>query len=141
MKRMKSGIDRLLKTTLIVTSVLTAFALGIVYERADSQAPPRMWAETRLKLKTDAIPRPTLVEVKHDQWEPGAETSRHSHPGPAVFVMLEGELEEILPAGEIRTLKSGQVYWKPAQREHNVRNVSGRMARAVVVHLDPARSQ
>lgn len=141
MKHLKFGIGRLLKPTLIATCVFTAFALGIFYERAGTQAPPRMWAETLLKLTTDAIPRPTLVEVKHDRWEPGAETGRHSHPGPAVFIVLEGELEEVLQGGETRSLKAGQVDWKPAQREHNVRNVSGRMARAVVVHLDPARSK
>ena len=139
MKHMKFGIDRLLKATLIAACAFTAFALGIIYERADSQTRPQMQVETLLSLKTDAIPRPTLVEVKHDRWEPGAETGRHSHPGPAVFIMLEGELEEILQDGKVRTLKAGQVDWKPAEREHNVRNVTDRMARAVVVHLDPAR--
>jgi redox-sensitive bicupin YhaK (pirin superfamily) len=141
MKHMKFGIERMLKTTLMVTCAFTAFGLGVVYERAESQMQPRMQVDTLLSLKTDAIPKPTLVEVKHDQWEPGSATGRHSHPGPAVFIMLQGELEETLQNGEVRTLREGQVNWKPAQREHNVKNVSGRMARAIVVHLDPARLQ
>ena len=127
-----------MKRTLVLLCVLVAFALGIAYERVRSQATPRMWAETLFDLSTAEIPRPARVQVRHDHWEPGAETGRHSHPGPAVFVVIEGELEEIRQAGETRTLKAGQVYWNPARVEHNVRNVAGRLARALVVHLDPA---
>lgn len=71
-------------------------------------------------------------------WEPGAETGRHRHPGPTVFVMLDGEVEEVLGDGRTRGLKAGQAFWKPARTDHNVRNASGRSARAVAVHLDPA---
>ena len=48
------------------------------------------------------LPKPTRVQVKLDHWEPGAETGRHSHPGPALFIMIEGELEEIRQGGEKR---------------------------------------
>jgi len=130
-----------MKRILVLLCVLVAFTLGIAHERVGSQATPRMWAETLLDLSTAEIPRPARVQVRHDHWEPGAETGRHSHPGPAVFVVLEGELEEVLRDGETRALKAGRVYWKPARVEHNVRNVSGRLARAVVVHLDPAGSR
>jgi quercetin dioxygenase-like cupin family protein len=128
-----------MKRSRVLVSVLMAVALGMILpERVRSQASPRMWADTLLELTTDEIPRPTLVQVKHDHWEPGAETGRHQHPGPAVFVVIEGELEEILHDGATRTLEAGRVYWKPPRVEHNVRNVTDRMARAVVVHLDPA---
>lgn len=130
-----------MKRILVLLCVLVAFALGIAHERVRSQATPRMWAETLLDLSTGEIPKPARVQAKHDQWEPGAETGRHSHPGPAAFVVVEGELEEVLRDGEPRALKAGQVYWKPARVEHNVKNVSGRLARAVVVHLDPAGSR
>jgi hypothetical protein len=49
--------------------------------------------------------------------------------------------EEILHDRTPRTLEAGRVYWKPEAMEHNVRNVTDRMARAVVVHLDPAPSR
>ncbi len=74
-----------------------------------------------------------------DHWEPGAETGRHTHPGPVVFVMLDGELAETLADGSQRTIKSGQAFWKPARQTHNVKNVSDKPARALAVHLDPAR--
>jgi quercetin dioxygenase-like cupin family protein len=53
--------------------------------------------------------------------------------------MLDGELEETLGDGRTQTLKAGQGFWKPSRTEHNVRNVSDRSARALAVHLDPAR--
>lgn len=131
-----------MKRIFIFLCTLIAFYLGMVQEGVRSQATPRMWAETLLEVSTDEIPRPTHVQVKLDHWEPGAETGRHSHPGPAVFIMIEGELEEIRQGGEeTRSLRPGQVFWNPGRTEHNVRNLSGRVARAVVVHLDPARSQ
>lgn len=130
-----------MKRIAILVCVLTGFGLGILHERVWGLAAPRMWADTLLERTTAEIPRPTHVQVKHDHWEPGAETGPHSHPGPAVFVVLEGQLEEVLAGGETRTLVEGRVYWKPARVEHNVRNVTRRMARAVVVHLEPARSR
>jgi quercetin dioxygenase-like cupin family protein len=128
------------KRMVTVLCVLTAFALGILHERGG--ATPRMWAQTLLELRADAIPTPTRVQVQHNRWEPGAETGRHSHPGPVVFIMVEGELEEERwPGGRRQTLEAGRVYWKPVPIDHNVRNATDRMARAVVVHLDPAPSR
>lgn len=124
---------------IVVLAVLVAFAAGLVVGRARGQAKPRMWADVVLELTTDEIPRRTRVHTNIDHWEPGAETGRHTHPGPTVFVMLDGELEETLADGRTRTLKAGQAFWKPARTEHNVRNVGERPARAVAVHLDPAR--
>jgi quercetin dioxygenase-like cupin family protein len=78
------------------------------------------------------------VVANLDHWEAGAETGRHTHPGPTAFILLEGELEETLADGRTRTLQAGQGFWKPARAEHNVRNVGGRPARALAVHIDPA---
>lgn len=122
----------------VVICVFFAFAAGIAVERVRGQAEPRMWADVLLDLSTDEIPKRARVHVNLDHWEPGADTGRHTHPGPTVFVMQDGELQEILSDGRTRTLKAGQVYWKPAGTEHNVKNISGRLARAVAVHLDPA---
>ncbi len=119
---------------LIALSVVAAFVAGV----AAGQAKPRMWADVVLELTTDQIPRRTHVRAHVDHWEPGAETGRHTHPGPVVFIMLDGELEETLADGTRRTIKSGQAFWKPPHQEHNVANVSGRPARALAVHLDPA---
>ena len=118
--------------------VLLAFVVGIGVGQAGGQAKPRMWADRLLDIVTDELPRKARVVANLDHWEPGAETGRHTHPGPTAFVLLEGELEETLADGRVRTLRAGQGFWKPARIEHNVRNVGGRPARALAIHLDPA---
>lgn len=124
---------------LVGVAVALAFAAGMAVGQARGQAKPRMWADVVLDVATDAIPPKTRVHTNMNHWEPGAETGRHTHPGPTVFVMLDGELEETLADGRTRTLKAGQAFWKPPRTEHNVRNASDRPARALAVHLDPAR--
>ena len=123
----------------VVFYVLLAFVAGLAVERVRGETTPRMWADVLLDLSTDEIPKRTRVHANLDHWEPGAQTGRHSHPGPTLFVMLDGELEEVLGDGRTRTLKAGQAYWKRAGMEHDVKNMSARPARALAVHLDPAR--
>jgi quercetin dioxygenase-like cupin family protein len=122
----------------ILGFVLVAFATGILVGQVGGQAKPRMWADRKLDVVTDELPRKARVVANLDHWDAGAETGRHTHPGPTVFILLEGELEETLADGRTRTLQAGQGFWKPARAEHNVRNVGGRPARALAVHIDPA---
>jgi quercetin dioxygenase-like cupin family protein len=96
-----------------------------------------MRADTVLDVVTGELPRQARVRANVNHWEPGSETGRHTHPGPTVFVMLEGELEEIFADGKTRALRAGQAFWKPPRTQHNVRNASDRPARALAVHLDP----
>jgi quercetin dioxygenase-like cupin family protein len=118
---------------------VAAFATGLVVGHASGQPPRRMWADTVVEVTTDDLPRRARVRANVNHWDPGSETGRHTHPGPTVFVMLDGELEEVLPDGTRRTLTAGQGFWKPARIDHNVRNASARPARALAVHLDPVR--
>lgn len=118
--------------------VLGAFIVGILVGHAGGQAKPRMWADRVLDIVTDELPRKARVVANLDHWEPGAETGRHTHAGPTVFVLLEGELEETLADGRTRTLRAGQGFWNPARTAHSVRNKGGQPARALAIHLDPA---
>jgi quercetin dioxygenase-like cupin family protein len=118
---------------------LAAFGAGIAVERASGQDKPRMWADVLLNVTARDIPTPTRVRVNTDHWEPGAETGRHSHPGPALLVILDGELVETFADGRTRALKAGQAVWNAARTEHNVRNAGARPARAIAVHLDPGK--
>ncbi|MBI4011745.1 MAG: cupin domain-containing protein [Candidatus Rokubacteria bacterium] len=127
------------RPSVLLLCVLLAFAAGLGAGRATGQGKPRMWADVALEITTDEIPRRTHVRANLDHWEPGAETGKHVHPGPTVFVMLDGEVEETLADGRTRTIKAGQAFWKPPRQEHNVRNRSDKPARALAVHLDPAK--
>jgi mannose-6-phosphate isomerase-like protein (cupin superfamily) len=122
----------------ILLILLVAFSAGFGVACVGGQGQPRMSADIILRLVTDEIPHRADVRVHIDHWDPGAETGHHEHPGPVVFVMLDGELEEILASGETRVLKAGQAFWKRPRTPHNVRNVSDRPARALALHLDPA---
>jgi len=122
----------------VALSILIAFTGGVVVGHARSQTKPGMSAEVMLNVVTGEIPKPTRLHANLDRWPPGSETGWHSHPGPTVFVMLDGELEELFERGQTRKVKAGQAFWHPSRRAHNVRNVGERPARALAVHLDPA---
>jgi quercetin dioxygenase-like cupin family protein len=97
-----------------------------------------MWADVLLTRTTSEIPRPTQVRVHDDHWEPGAEGGWHSHPGPTILYVLEGELSEATRDGTA-VLRRGQAAWRPSRTAHNVRNAGPTPARALAIHLDPAR--
>src|SRR5262245_718355 len=126
------------RTALLLCIFLVGTGVGRVAGQGGSARPaPRMWSDRILDIVTEEIPTRTRVWTNFDRWDPGTETGRHTHPGPTVFVLLEGELAETFPDGRTRTLKAGQGYWKPAGIEHNVRNRGDKPARALAVHLDP----
>lgn len=130
----------MIRRPLIVwTLVVFAAGVGTGFWAApgQSQAKPRMWADALLRMTTDQIPSRIALRVNDDHWEPGAETGRHRHPGPTIIYVLEGTLSETTPQGTT-LLKAGQAVWRPARHEHDVRNLSGRPARALAIHLDPA---
>ena len=118
--------------------VLLGVACGIPTGLALSQLTHKMHVETLLRVATSEIPRPAHLEVRQDRWDPGAETGAHQHPGPVILAVIEGELIEETTAGRI-TLSSGQVVWRAAGQEHNVRNVSDKPARVLAIHFDPAQ--
>jgi mannose-6-phosphate isomerase-like protein (cupin superfamily) len=98
---------------------------------------PRQTAQVLLDLRTDELRASrTRVHANLDSWEPDAESGRHRHPGPTILYVLEGELTAETAEGT-RTLKPGDLLWHPGNHEHNVRNRTPRMARALAVHLDP----
>jgi quercetin dioxygenase-like cupin family protein len=117
--------------------VLAGSAAGIPVGIALSQATPQLRVDLLLQRVVSEIPQPTNLQIHDDRWDPGAETGMHDHPGPAVLVVIEGELVEETPGGQ-STLRAGHVYWRAAQQKHNVKNVSDRPARVLAVHFDPA---
>ncbi len=124
----------------VILFVLAVFIGGVVVGRGSSVAASGFRGRTLLDLSTDEIPAQTRVHVNLDQWDPGAETGRHRHPGPTIIVLLEGQLQETLADRQVRALVPRHAYWKPARTEHNVKNVGAEPARAIAIHLDPSRT-
>jgi quercetin dioxygenase-like cupin family protein len=121
---------------------LTIFTAGVLtgtLAMAAAPAAPRMSAHVLLNVVSDELRwKQTQVRLNLDTWEPGAETGRHEHPGPALLYVLEGELEEVR-ADSTRPLRAGEAVWNRGRTPHNVRNRGDRVARALAVHLDPGR--
>jgi len=115
---------------------LAGGAAGIPFGLALSQSAPQLRIETLLQRVVSEIPQPTHLRVHDDRWDPGAETSMHDHPGPAILVVIEGELIEETAGGQ-SMLQAGQVYWRGARQMHNVKNLTGRTARVLAIHFDP----
>jgi quercetin dioxygenase-like cupin family protein len=126
------------RLTTFAALFLAGCAAGIPLGFALSQAAPQMRAEVVLDRVVDDIPRPANLQVRHDRWDPGAETGVHDHPGPVILAVLEGELIEETADGR-NILRAGQVFWRGARQTHNVKNVSDRPARVLAIHFDPAR--
>jgi quercetin dioxygenase-like cupin family protein len=116
---------------------LLVFAAGAGTGLGAAADKPRMWTTVLLRTATDELPRAAALQVNDDHWDAGAETGRHRHPGPTIIYVLEGELSETAREGTT-TLRAGEAVWRPARHEHNVKNASGRPARALAIHLDPA---
>lgn len=99
---------------------------------------PRMTTDVLFTRTTDEIPRRVGLRVHLNRWDPGAETTRHEHSGPVLHYVLEGEVESVRDDGT-EVFRAGEVKWERARTPHNVRNASGRPARVLTLHLDPAR--
>jgi quercetin dioxygenase-like cupin family protein len=126
------------QATVAAVLFLVGSAAGIPLGFALSQGVPQMRVAMLLQRVVTEIPQPTNLRVHDDRWDPGSETSMHDHPGPAILAVVEGELVEETPDGQ-STLRAGHVYWRTARQIHNVKNVSGKPARVLAIHFDPAQ--
>lgn len=132
----KAQVPDIIRAGLIFAAGMLAGAAAFA---AAPAAAPRMSAQVILNVVTDELRgKATNVRVHVDAWEPGSETGRHQHPGPGLLYILEGDVEELRDGGP-RTLTAGQAVWTRGRTPHNVRNRTDRPARALAVHLDPAR--
>ena len=129
---------RVRQSTIMALLLLAGGAAGVPLGFALSQAAPQMSVEVVLQRTVTDIPLPANLEVRDDRWDPGAETGVHEHPGPVILAVIEGELVEETPGGR-NVLRAGQVFWRPAHGQHNVKNVSSRTARVLAIHFDPAQ--
>jgi quercetin dioxygenase-like cupin family protein len=119
-------------------TLLVGVIAGIPFGITLSQVLPQFRVDVVLQRVVSEFPQPTKLEVRHDRWEPGAETGIHEHPGPAILAVLEGELVEETPASRT-VLHAGQVFWRAAAQRHNVKNASSMPARMLAIHFDPAQ--
>ena len=119
--------------------LVVLIALGVALSVQGSPASaPEVRTEVLLRRTISDLPnRRGEVRVHLNSWESSSETGVHHHSGPTVMYVLEGELSWV-ERGAPHTLKAGQVFLEPAGVSHNVKNLSGKPAKALSIHLDPA---
>jgi len=130
-----------MRTCVAVLGILLAFAVGTAVGQARGQAKPRMWAEVVLDVVTDEIPQRARVHTNVNHWDPGAETGRHTHPGPSYVYVIEGQIklnQFTNQTGCVETPVSGpgQAYFEVGNQVHRAVVVSEESAVLLVVRFN-----
>ncbi|MEK1886950.1 MAG: cupin domain-containing protein [Phyllobacterium sp.] len=90
--------------------------------------------------RTDLLKEPIsaagreAVQVRVD-FEPGAVSIKHSHPGEEIAYVLEGTLEYTLEGRQPITLKGGAALFIPSGVAHVAKNVGGTKASELATYI------
>ena len=131
-----------MRTTGVIVFGAAVVGCGLVLHVAQAQQGIR-----RIDLQRHDLSTPgrevvqTIVEL-----DPGARSSRHTHPGEEIVYVLEGApLEYEVEGKPTVTLKPGDVLFIPAGTAHAARNVGNRkgaeLATYIVVKGEPLLSE
>ena len=116
--------------------VLVALGMTLSVHRSPASG-PEVKTDVLLKRTVADLPnRRGEVRVHLNTYEPSSETGVHNHKGPTILYLLEGELSWV-ERGVPHPLTAGQVFLEPAGVSHNVKNVSGKPAKGLAIHLNP----
>ena len=108
------------RSMLATLILILAFALPVAVAADDPPAPV-----TRLVFRVEGLPVAGAAEVVHqvNDFQPGQQTSFHTHPGLTMVSVLTGELTYRNPAGE-RVFKANESFFeKPEGQGANDRIV------------------
>jgi quercetin dioxygenase-like cupin family protein len=101
-----------------VAVLVAAGTLGIHGLRAE---PP---AFKRVELqKQDLSVQGREAVVARGEFQPGAGTPKHTHPGEELSYVLSGEVVVEIEDKPAQTLKTGDVFFVPAGKVHAAKNV------------------
>lgn len=89
---------------------------------------------TDLQRHDLSIPGREVVQVLV-AFAPGAEASRHSHPGEEIVYVVEGALEYQLDGSPPVVLKAGEVLFIPSGAIHAVKNVGAGNASELATYI------
>jgi quercetin dioxygenase-like cupin family protein len=109
------------KLTLAAAFVFTGTMGAWGINGLDAQQQPAPFTRTVLQTQDLSAPGRAVVVVRVD-FQPGAEISKHTHPGEEVGYVLEGTLTLEVDGKPPVTLKAGDVFFVEAGRVHAGRN-------------------
>jgi quercetin dioxygenase-like cupin family protein len=108
------------KSILVLAGVVMIAALGMAAAARQAAAPT--FTRTLLQDQTLSVKDRHGVMSRSD-FQPGAESGRHMHPGEEFGYVLEGTIELMEDGKPARRLKAGDIIFVPANTVHNARNV------------------
>ncbi|MCA1404003.1 cupin domain-containing protein [Ensifer sp. IC3342] len=121
-----------MKTTRIMAAALLIVGGGWTLNVAEAQQPGIHRTDL---LKNDlGTPGREVVQVRVD-FEPGAVSIKHSHPGEEVAYVLEGSLEYQLEGRAPVTLHAGEALFIPDGVAHVAKNVGSSKASELATYI------
>ena len=116
---------------------LTALALVLGVVIATDAAPSARWATSYEHLSMPEDFKAMMVVV---DFPPGAVFPLHSHGGPVVAMVIEGEIT-LVQNGVSKVYKAGEGFNEPLGQIHEARNKGTTKAAVAVTYLLPKGAQ
>ena len=120
------------KLNLILVAAIVVAAFGVAATARQAAAP----TFTRTVLQD----QPLSAKDRHglmsrSDFQPGAESGRHTHPGEEFGYVLEGTIELMEDGKPARRLKAGDFIFVPPNTVHNAKNVGTGMLRVLSTYV------
>lgn len=116
--------------TLIAAALIAGPGLSLTAAQAQQQQIQR----TDLVQNDISVAGREVLQVRVD-FEPGAVSINHTHPGEEVAYVLEGVLEYQLEGSQPVTLKAGESLFIPAGVAHLAKNVGNGKASELATYI------
>jgi quercetin dioxygenase-like cupin family protein len=114
------------------SAVLTVAGLGLTAALCLAQAPGFKRTEVQ-KGDLSAPGREAVQAVA--EFQPNAESGKHTHPGEEIAYVLEGSLNVEIDGMGAKTFKAGQGFIVPAGRPHNAKNIGNGVAKVLGTYI------
>ncbi|MQX50389.1 cupin domain-containing protein [Sinorhizobium medicae] len=121
-----------MKTSRILAGALLAVGSGLALHAANAQQAGLH--RTDLLQQDIGLPGREAIQVRVD-FDGGAVSIKHSHPGEEVAYVLEGSLEYQLEGRAPVTLNAGEALFIPAGVAHVARNVGSGKASELATYI------
>lgn len=120
----------------LLMSVMLLGLLGVAFVQ-ESELPPGPEAVHRAEFAPDEVPEDFDVVSLILDFAPGAETPLHSHPGPGIVLVLEGELTGFDEEGNEVLYREGDTFLEGPGNQHRVRNDTDQTVQVLFTILLP----
>lgn len=120
------------KWILLIATVVTASALTVGVRAWQATQPT--FTRTQLQDHPLTVKGWHAVQSRSD-FQPGAMSGKHTHPGEEIGYVLEGTLELTVEGKAPQRLKAGDVIFMPPNTVHEAKNVGTGTLRVVSTYV------